>query len=339
MIQFPKIGSFIGLEDEEREYKKFTIGRKFISKLNERYIQTKVIDDDFNKIIMESIDIYIKKYFAKYFSVTTRTRSISEYCNFEIGINDMGIITGIPFYGKLNMDDIIELVNKNIRNLRGIYNGKKNNDILDLYLDKLKIIITKVECPDEPIDIDEEYSKYYKKESDKCNKLSKYYRDMSNWKRELRFYNCSLDLICSDINRRKLFLKYCIKNGAPQKICDYIRYTEKIINKVGVRERKSNKNGFDYWITQYKDEHVERIKYIKPVKPYFGKNTDPLVTILLNIDSMNGNWLNANYYVITIKLPFNINPHMWVEYNDSHKWISGIRVISPRGDPACELYY
>ena len=332
------IGEFIGLETIEHEFKKFTICKKFINKLSNEYILSRLIDEKFNEIVIDNLLSYIEKYFSKYFSHASRTESTSEYFNFEIGVNDDGIITGISYYGDdLNEQMIIKMINKNIYNMRGMEDDIENNEVLNNYLKKMKIVITKLECDKPIMDIDKEYYEYYQIEANNNLKMMEYHKKMAKWKSDLDFYNCGLDKICSDRQRRLKFYEYCIKNNAPNDICDYIKSDEVILNPIGVRLRKDDIKKFDYWITNYKDGNMDRLKLEKPLKPIFSKNISPITKILLNIENMNGNWLNANYYLINIKMPFNINSTQWIEYKENDKWYSGIRTISPRGDPACHI--
>lgn len=329
-----KIGDCLGCEDIDLEFKLFTFGSDLIKylkhnkiELEERYFITRTLDDEFNNIIIKSLEFYFDKYLCKYITSSSKTIHTSKYCNLYFGVDDNGIIKGIPYFGIIDTNIIISLIKKQFVNLRC--------EILEEYLKLIEVTVKQVECSVKPFDVTKKYMTHYEKKSEHDIKVLKYKHDFLIWSREYDFYNCGLNEICSNKSKRFHLYLFCQENGASQEILDYIASDIVILNPVGVRERKADKNSFDYWITEFKDVNVARVSKMKPKKISKKTMQHPFTYLYSNLDKMNGVWSNANYYLINIKIPFNLIPHFFIEFYNGTKWISSKRTISCRGDPEC----
>ena len=110
-----RFNEFLGPETIDKEYKLGVL--YFLSEMSFdeclEYIETG--QWDFNGDIMNTITVYLKKYLAKYISSFTHNLSGLEKAELYIGINDDGIVKGIPFKGKLNLGFCYTTINNIIR--------------------------------------------------------------------------------------------------------------------------------------------------------------------------------------------------------------------------------
>jgi hypothetical protein len=333
-------GDSLGPETIKSEYKLVVFGTdltKYLKiksmELNEKYFVTRCLDDDFNKIIYLSLDFYFNKYICKYIASASGTICDGKFDLF-FGVSDDGIVHGIPFYGTMDEKIIISLIKSQFKMLQ--CDEELQCDILDEYLELIEIFVKPVKCNvEKPYDITKQYMDYFLETSKHNIKISKYKQDFMIWDREYRFYNCGLDEICSNKSKRFHLYLYCQENGADQEVLDYIASDVVINNEIGVRERKNEIGSFDYWITKFKDENVARIMKMKP-KKYRKKNIKhPFINIRSNLHKMNGVWINANYYLIHVRIPFNLHPSQVIKLYNGHDWIASKRQFSVRGDPEC----
>jgi len=329
------IGDFLGKESISREHKLFVFGTdltKYLKsksmELNENYFVTRCLDDDFNKIVYSSLNFYFDKYICKYIASASGTFHDGKFDLF-FGVSDNGIVQGIPFYGIMDEKIIISLIKSQFRMLQC-------DEKLEEYLSLIEISVKQVNCTiDKPHDVNKYYMNYFLESSKYNIKLSKYKQDFMIWDREYRFYNCGLDEICSNKAKRFHLYLFCQENGAKQEILDYILSGVTINNEIGVRERKNEIDSFDYWITKFKDDHVARIIKMKPKKIRKKQVKHPFIHLRSNLNKMNGVWSNANYYLIHVKLPFNLHPSHVIKLYNGYEWIASKRQFSVRGDPEC----
>lgn len=328
------INDFLGKETISREHKLFVFGTdltKYLKsnfmELSEKYFITRSLDDDFNKIVYLSLEFYFDKYICKY--ITSASGTINDgYFDLFFGVSDDGFIQGIPFYGIMDKNIIITMIKSQFNKLQC--------EILDKYLELIEISIETVTCKTDKLhDVTKQYMDYFFETSKYNIELSKYKHDFMMWEREYKFYNCGLDEICSNKAKRFHLYLFCKEHGAKQEILDYIASDVIINNEIGVRERKNEIDSFDYWITKFKDDNVARIIKLKPnkIKKKIIKN--PFVYLRSNLYKMNGLWINANYYLIHIKLPFNLHPSHIIKTYNGNEWIATKRQFSVRGDPEC----
>lgn len=113
-----KYGDFFGKENTNVEFKHCSMYFDKEIKYDEAINLLKTGKWLFNSSIINTLTIYLRKYLAKYIVSFTNKMTISKNINgyLYIGIDDKGIINGIPFKGNLNInfleaiaDDIFKL--------------------------------------------------------------------------------------------------------------------------------------------------------------------------------------------------------------------------------------
>ena len=102
---------YIGNETLKDEFKEFTfnhIGLLFDSETAEQLIKSsKWI---FNNLIKMNIEKYFRIYIAKYIVAFMDPLSEAPYGELYIGVNDKGVVQGIPFQGNLSEEMIKEKI-------------------------------------------------------------------------------------------------------------------------------------------------------------------------------------------------------------------------------------
>ena len=335
-----ELESVIGKESHEHEYKKFVLQSHIMTKLNISdiliYIENPIIDDMMYDMLYSNLKTYINKYFPKYFASASRSKSKkSKFCKLSIGISDDGTISGIPWRGQLTKKVIYDLIENEIKNIRGVFCGINSDTVLEEYLDLLTVTVTK--CTTHTCTGTKSHKSiisFIEKQEKYESAMANYYQQLALWKQEMAFYCTSLEIISNEPTRRNNFLQYCIDNNASDEVIDLLKSDSYISIEIGVHLRKVVETSYEYWITTYKDFHIARLKSIKPQMPDHQDDISvKLNNYFSNIDSMNNCWINANYYVVTINLPFNIISDKWIEYKEKREWVSRCRSIKADGEP------
>jgi hypothetical protein len=116
------LGNYIGFDESKyNEFKEFSLKFDPIKYLEteeiKEIVETGIISDNFNDIMLMNIDHYFKFYLPKYISAFGNVRKeddddiLPEHASFYIGVNDFGEITGIPFIGEIDEDHLREILN------------------------------------------------------------------------------------------------------------------------------------------------------------------------------------------------------------------------------------
>ena len=339
------LGDYIGFNESKLvEFKEFILKLDPLTFLDIDDIKTMVltgnITDNFNHIIISNIEHYFKFYLPKYISAFGNTVDASSAGEFFIGVNDIGEITGIPFYGELDPEYLIEILDSvkifiNCSNLDDLISNVKI-DIIKLKYDETFLV--------DNIDdlISEHMSKYdfYK------NKFMEFIRDHRKWVSMIDHFNVKMCTFIQDPVYRKEVADYIrSKTDVPEylAIADKLETDHEFTVLTGyeISEQKSDMTNVYHWVTNYKDESVDHIKSIRPIRPgVFSINKDDIFEhqfkILTNlrkrfIDKTKG----INYYVIKITLPTNNKfPVKFTNLDSSPKWYQKIRDVVG-GNPCC----
>ena len=99
-------------ETLQNEYKEFCIKTNIYNYYTQEelddIIKTGKLTKQFNNMILDNLKLYCDIYVPKYASAFTNSRIKNG--NIQIGVNDHGEVTGIPYNGELLEPDIIKLV-------------------------------------------------------------------------------------------------------------------------------------------------------------------------------------------------------------------------------------
>lgn len=359
----------LGCETEEKEYKVFTLN-PFTMGRNDGFSLLESGIWSFEDQIKPTLANYIKTYFAKYFATFTHPKTSVKTGSFYIGVDDDGLVHGIPFMGELTKDYIVKEIKKTIKNLRGA-NGI---DCINDYLDLVKIEIIKLDKKDDVsklqdcnLDINfnkKTYEKLKLKQKTEDLKFKDYKLKKKHWE---GFFNSIPQKIYDIINNKKIrgqLIDLIKKKGTSTgKVCpkykniygwceiknDYWNMitelkSDKIYEPVTFETAEKIRNDLlspIYWGLVWRDIKTTPSKIFK-LTPYRNKYNYKQQSLLMatQVPKMIPSWIknnsDLNLYIIKIKFPGNISPDLYLEYLDSNdNWISSYRTTID-GEPRCQ---
>ena len=199
------------LEDEnrEREYKTFTFNLKGLNIELEDAVKL-CISNKFNELnpkVISNLREYLKYYSSKYLSGFFNTKISGKLF---IGIDDWGVLKGIPFKGDLPIE---MLTAKFYQYLKSSTQNKQFIGDLENFI-KLKFI--KIYYPDEKLKMyaqqqNPEYIKYLEKKAEYDKIMSIHREEFENWKIRYSFAQQKLIHLLNNSETRLLIID-CIKN-------------------------------------------------------------------------------------------------------------------------------
>jgi len=329
----------LGVENEEREYKIVC------------FIPTDIDNKDkvenlksgiwiYNNIVNGTIIRYLNTFLPKYIASFSNPKSNLKYGEFYLGVNDDGIVHGIPYDGELLIDFIknqLEIIfNEKIRSV----NNNKNE-----YKEKTSIELIKLHKKDY-YDYIDYYNEYIKNQEKEKTKLNKYLNYKKNWEKLFLKYICKLHEIINDPQIRIEIINF-IKDNCKNKLLMLELLVELRSNKQYkpvsynyIEKYRNDDTNIFYWVTRFKDYRVGFLKSIKPINPKLYYNDTTPSYILSNIPNMIPYWLHKNkslnIYLIKIIIPGNISENNFLQYKDNvtGEWLSSYRT-SYKGQPRC----
>ena len=325
----------IGLEEEHREYKEFIFKVPIDKKLAEESCKTNKFM--FNKEIYDNICEYIKIYIPKY-SCGYWNSNIPKGELF-IGVNDFGVMKGIPFQGKFPHDLIKQKIKKTIEEC---VDGKI--DIEQMIKIKIHKVVFDVSKTNE---LCNRYLQYLNEKQLYHELYSNYQMTMIKWHTRLAFVNKKLVDIVNDEKTRCELKKYIISKDPTNIVIDLLNSDYKLKSKTHVEVClvKDDVNDPYHWVTTWKDEQLTKINSEKPLLIYDFNTLHTPKKIVTGISDMIPHWINnndnMNLYVIHIVFKKNtIKTDGYYQYFNvqTKKWLSCIRTIY-NGEPACIKYY
>jgi hypothetical protein len=293
---------------------------------------------------------YILKY-SKYAAIFSKAGIEG---TLKYGINDDGTIEGIPFYGNINYEYLLNIFNKSKELLRA---KSENKNYLDEYFSKIKFNIIKL-GENEIIKHKDEIKTSYRTLNDMIeynNKLKrewiKYEKDNRKWHNELFEYSGKLMSYLTNIKIRLRLREFIKKEFIRDKILERNKISY-ILNSIDMilendeyidfQKAVLDKYNIFYWIAKFKDINVREIKKNKPKHPMYRPMNNLFLHFSNNVRNINPLLKydkNINFYIIEIKYPKineSINGFDYLEYKtiNGTKWISKKRIMTIDG-PSC----
>lgn len=282
-----------------------------------------------NSLVIINVKSYINYYLGKYISCFCNSQ-----CNGEviIGINDDAEITGIPFQGDINMalvkDFVFDYMTTNVK-------GLDDFEKVSINIEKLNRSIDFIE--------DDIYAKIknLNKKKNKYDKImNKYIRERKEWIRKFQYYSRKFSELINDQDIKAGLIKFCKDNEADGAIIFALENNEYIDLEYNHKFhlRFSNPSDIVYWIGQYKDHCVDKLKDLRPKRDILPK-LQSYEQLLSKISLLRYRFLNnnpdLNYYLIRIKIN-GVSSAKKVEfkYPGCDSWISRSRIILDTG-PGC----
>lgn len=253
---------------------------------------------DLTDFTIENIRLYFRYYVPKYFSSFSNARINGKFC---IGINDDGLLTGIP--SKLN---ITKEMLENI--LQEELIGRVNVD----FSKYMKINIIKIDKSKSKLDKPTFLNQYIEKyenmiSTHEANKKEyKYLRQI--WDRNV-FNNRSLENILNIDVSRKEFYDY-LKIEAPHIEIDYSIDKYSMPDFDTLQNHKKNDKNIFYWLIKYKDIKMKKIESCKPKRPKLITKMS-ISNLLVQITDLNYFYQeleDINHYLIIIDILGNSIP-------------------------------
>lgn len=351
-----------GKETLDKEFKEFCL-----SNLNLYFTQNDISNFIFNKkkldisifnnMIINDINEYITKYIPKYMSSFSNSNIMGKI---YIGINDNGIIEGIPFCGKLKKNIIKKNIKSVITNSRGIRNYRyyhaHDDNITKWYYDNIKVKIIKVNKLQKYNDMEENIKKLMNSEHNNLKNINIWKNYIDNYN---KWHSLMTDCTCK-------LIEYLLNDKKKNDIIEYIKDIFK--NNDNLDKTKLNsliafftKNDDYYknlnltleyieeiikdeyspikWLIEYKDNLIYKNRILKPHKPQvkidkslyyrFANNVLNIKQQLINLHK------NINFYVIKITIPHMDDSYLEYRTSDNSFWMSRTRVLSHIG-PICD---
>ena len=297
-------------ETLQNEYKEFCIKSNIFKYYTQEeldyIIKTGKLAYNFNNMILDNIKMYCNIYVPKYASAFANS-NINDG-NIQIGVNDNGEITGIPFFGNLDKSHITNLVN-----------NAKNKYLLNKVI--TKVTVTKLKYCEKLIsDNTDEIIQKTTKHNKICKMIQdNYYYERKNWVSEVLKYAVRLShIIKNDYTRQKFY------NWLKSKDCKIYskivqtkwKDIENIENK---REQISNDKCIIHWIAMYKDETMVKLQSMKPEYPNITKYYNSSVCLMTQLTDMRSKFITNNkkikYYKVNIYFIPDIQNVEYKKYN------------------------
>jgi hypothetical protein len=305
---------YIGKETLVYEYKEFTCyptGLPVDLKTAEELIKSsKWI---YNDLIIKNIKKYLRNYVPKYTVAFMDRLSEASYGELYIGVNDKGVVQGIPFQGILSEEMIKEKI-KSVINKYVIYDDNKKQIIIDsVSFELLELEYIETELPP----IHHLLEKYYQTKNEYDLKEQEFSQKFSNWYSQLISYKGKLvELFNLEPTRTELY-EYIKKINPDSNVLKMIDDGYQLEPKTHeqTQEKKGDENNPSHWVCRWKDETLENLKLCKPI-PNYRSDIAPLfnpINIITKLSCMIPWWMQKNenmkLYVIkiTIKKPQDIS--------------------------------
>ena len=337
-----KYKDYIGDETISKEYKLFTFHPKGIDidAGNSEYIEKLFISGRwiFNDIVLKNLKHYLDYYIPKYSTAFLNKQTDIKKGELYIGVSDDGIIHGIPFKGKLDIDKIRKNV-KNILNSDKIITETNVMEYIDIELIEVKTDTNHLIRQHNKL-----IQQYLSNKRMYQNKLKKYKDNITTWYKLINYYTSKLSVMLNTDTIRTELIEYIKKyDNKRYKVIELLKTTTQFKEIPGetISKLKENKDNVWHWICRWKDEKLDFIKTIKPIPPSIQTNKIYPLNTLITIVDMIPTWLNKediNLYLI--KFIFQKpKKELDIYYkNNEGKLISCYRNTCANNGPTCEPF-
>jgi hypothetical protein len=319
---------FIGKEELNKEYKEFTFfktGFSFDVKESEDYCEYNIFN--FDSLILQNLKKYIRQYIPRY--TCAFSNSNIEESEFYIGIDDYGMVKGIPVKEDLDIHYLQQKVEKTIKKY-------VKSDHSTFYVNVELIKVNKPELP--KTTIHPEYMKYKMKKEEFLMKYKLFIEESNACKNKYKLINDKLVDIFNIPEKRSGLKKYIQTIDPTNRVIDILDsdYQLEQISGFDMKELKQDKNNPYYWVTEYKDSVIHEYKKNKPVFIDFFRLNTPY-NLLISVGEMIPYWMNYNkdmkLFVIKINIRCKKDKNDCFYYFDK-KWLKCHRVYRDN-EPMC----
>jgi hypothetical protein len=311
-----EFGQYIGLETIDNEYKELTLNPHVLNVLyTPNQIENHIINPLWlgDELVLHTLQNYISTYGAKYCAGFMNELSETNLGNLYIGIDDDGIVHGVPCLGHITCDIIENMIASMLD--KNILTNIQDKNIIRQNISYEIIEIKYKTDPKSSIvfeNIHPMLDKYYmyKIEQDKISKIID--NKFQTWYQEFQQYAIKLVKLFNNPITRKELEDYILKTDANSPVLDIIRsdylLEQKSYDEIAVL--KILPSTPYYWVCRWKDETMRRLLLTKPKHRTNSSSIIHPCFILANIKSMipwwqqyNNHKLNLYVIKITFKKP------------------------------------
>ncbi len=318
----------------------------------------------FNKSTELTIRNYLRIYLPKYIATYTHPLTRIENGEFYLGVNDDGIIYGIPYIGAIPIEIIQEEIHKifdSMIRLRGPV-----PEILHRYKEKISIKVLKVKTNFIP-ERNLIYEEFIEKSNEIMRKHELYIQKKRKKEQLVIKYTSKLHEMLNDRDIREDITNYIREKSGYQKkyfktkfssvyhLCDVRDYYDFIFELKSFHQYKGTKHeeidtykedptSIFYWVTKWKDSKNAMLKQFKPKSPKMSNCKNYPMFLLSQVHRMIPIWCRANpqlkVYMIKINIPGNLDSNSIIEYLDLEgNWIESYRKIEYGQPQSCPTSY
>ena len=177
---------FIGPETLFTEYKEFSFFKSgFFSDSNQTEMYCKTNTFDFTELVRSSLEMYIKQYIPRY--VSSFWNGGIENGNLYIGVNDYGMIKGVPMKN-VNKDELYIWLQKTIGKCKSKCIPKKYSKNISITFELIS-----VSNPSTPSTfLHPDYIEYSRKKEAFEDRYRSFLQTYDDWKQRFSIINCKL---------------------------------------------------------------------------------------------------------------------------------------------------
>ena len=337
------------------EFKAFTFNRKGLDMELEDAVKLCISNefDELNYKVISNLIGYFKYYSAKYLSGFFNAKISGKLF---IGIDDWGIIKGIPFKGDLPIE---MLTAKFYQYLKSNTQNKQFSGNLE---DFVKVKFIKIDYSDEKIKMyvkqqNPEFIKYLEKKAKYDRIMSMHREDFENWKVRYAFAQQKLIYLLNNQETRILIIDY-IKNYVSSEKETEPNFIENKLAVIKILESgikiqsltgeetseffTDSSNPY-FWASEWKENKCKELLLEKPKPPriLFPEINTPY-NLINSVSNMIPYWMsnNSEMSLYLVQIDFNYNDEImnklgkWYYKNNLKKWVSCKRMIKSDGEPA-----
>ena len=283
------LGDYYCEENLEIEHKEFTLNKSRYELTKPKtidFLRTLTFTEEIKKLIVNNILLYFSIYLPKY---------LTSFCNSQIngelnlGINDSGIVTGIPMKEPICKKAIIDHIKVILENQVCKYESQEKLTTIELnnLLSKISVTITKLTVDDKnihtKINVSKAIDNYFTKKQEIHQQLKFISNREEIWKKKYEKYRTLVNIMRNSYTAKQLY-NYIRKNNT-------IKDSHKLLQDYWIKCRdfelpphdemqidKRNPKHLLYWLVTFKDDMVEQLSKQKPNFSDLKRNLHNLVT-------------------------------------------------------------
>jgi hypothetical protein len=345
-----QLGSFIGPEKLNREYKEFRFNLILCpSIISEKKAKEIIETNNYEKLLYISVIVlnrYVNKYIPKYLVSFGNTSNIKNG-EFYIGVSDYGEIIGIPVSDSLienNYNRVKKMIMKCVKQTL-IDNSEQ---VTQSILDKIQIDIIELNSEEELLNdnLDTMLDKYKKMNETYNTQDNETNETRLKWYDDLYYYKRAINELVNDPLVRSKIIEYVEKDTSDvsmdikNNVIGILKVDVPIIYVRGeVPTRRDDITDVTYWIVNYRDMMCNEIMKKKPERHLLIKPDPPYYSIIRDYRPIVKRMSLSKINMIVIKITFPSKSIIdnWEQLSYTNKKITrySVRSLDIHDNPCC----